>query len=331
MLLLAPLRPDDSEPVVVRKIGLVAQYLDILLTWRLWNFRTIAYSTMQYAMFVVMRDIRGLVARCTCPQAARVPWQGRRGPSPATTACECTSRTATARTASSPVSPITWRRSPSQPSRYLDYVSEGKTRYEVEHIWADHPGASYRRVHPSRRLRRAPQPHRGGLLLLPKSFNASYGDLIYADKLPHYHSARTCWRARCILSATRAQPGFVRFKEQSGLPFQPHAEFNKADLEQRSLLLPGLAERIWNPANLLKRGVAMIADLTACAGYRGSFPRLLCGYRSVVTESKTVKETPPWRRNDCRRGQPLLQRADDLFAAFSPLGLSRAPSRKSFL
>jgi len=62
MLLLAPLRPDDSEPEVVHKIGLVARYLDILLTWRLWNFRSIAYSTMQYSMFVVMRDIRGLAS-----------------------------------------------------------------------------------------------------------------------------------------------------------------------------------------------------------------------------------------------------------------------------
>jgi hypothetical protein len=60
MLLLAPLRPDDNEATLNYKLGLVARYLDILLTWRLWNSRTIAYSTMQYAMFVVMRDIRGL-------------------------------------------------------------------------------------------------------------------------------------------------------------------------------------------------------------------------------------------------------------------------------
>ena len=39
---------------------LVAMFVDILLTWRLWNFHSIAYSTMQYAMFLVMRDIRGL-------------------------------------------------------------------------------------------------------------------------------------------------------------------------------------------------------------------------------------------------------------------------------
>ena len=30
--------------------------------------------------------------------------------------------------------------------------------------------------------------HIGGLLLLPKSFNASYGDLPYAEKRGHYRS-----------------------------------------------------------------------------------------------------------------------------------------------
>ena len=40
-----------------QKLRLVGRFLDILLAWRLWNFRSIAYSTMQYAMFIVMRDI----------------------------------------------------------------------------------------------------------------------------------------------------------------------------------------------------------------------------------------------------------------------------------
>jgi hypothetical protein len=37
----------------------VAAYLDILIHRRIWNWRAIDYSTMQYAMFLVMRDIRG--------------------------------------------------------------------------------------------------------------------------------------------------------------------------------------------------------------------------------------------------------------------------------
>ena len=248
MLLLAPLRPDDSEPVVVRKVGLVAQYLDILLTWRLWNFRTIAYSTMQYAMFVVMRDIRGL-----SPDALAHKLHEFLGKEDETFASN--DRLRMHQQNRYPLHRILARLTDyvetqsGQPSRYLDYVSEGKTRYEVEHIWADHPErhtADF--THPADFAE-----HRnriGGLLLLPKSFNASYGDLIYADKLPHYNAQNLLARSlhpQCY----EHNPGFVRFKEQSGLPFQPHAEFNKADLESRSLLYRKLAERIWNPANLL--------------------------------------------------------------------------------
>jgi hypothetical protein len=58
-LLLAPLTPDDDQATVDRKLRVVASFIDILLARRLWNFRTIAYSTMQYAMFLVMRDVRG--------------------------------------------------------------------------------------------------------------------------------------------------------------------------------------------------------------------------------------------------------------------------------
>ena len=45
-------------------------------------------------------------------------------------------------------------------------------------------------------------------------------------------------------------------KEQSGLPFVAHPEFNKVDLETRSLLYRKIAERIWNPADLLTGGQA---------------------------------------------------------------------------
>ena len=59
-LLLAPLRVDDDQQTIDRKLEIVGRFTDILLAWRIWNFRATAYSTMQYAMFNVMRDIRGL-------------------------------------------------------------------------------------------------------------------------------------------------------------------------------------------------------------------------------------------------------------------------------
>ena len=54
-LLLAPLRVDDDQQTIDRKLEIVGRFTDILLAWRIWNFRATAYSTMQYAMFNVMR------------------------------------------------------------------------------------------------------------------------------------------------------------------------------------------------------------------------------------------------------------------------------------
>ena len=70
-------------------------------------------------------------------------------------------------------------------SRYLEYTTgKGKTRYEVEHIWADkderHADEFSHKADFSAYRNRI-----GGLLLLPKSFNASYGDLPYEYKVKH--------------------------------------------------------------------------------------------------------------------------------------------------
>ena len=249
MLLLAPLRSDDSDPVVVRKIGLVAQYIDILLTWRLWNFRSIAYSTMQYAMFLVMRAIRGLA-----PDALALMLHEFLGKEGETFASNDRLRVhqQNRRSIHRILARLTnyVETQSGQPSHYLDYVSEGKTRYEVEHIWADHPerhanGFSHPADFAEHRNRI------GGLLLLPKSFNASYGDLTYAEKLPHYNSQNLLARSlhpQCY----DHNPGFLRFKGQSGLPFSALTQFNKEDLDTRSQLYRQIAERIWNPADLLK-------------------------------------------------------------------------------
>ncbi|HEX9784142.1 MAG TPA: hypothetical protein VGA56_15600, partial [Opitutaceae bacterium] len=58
-VLLAPLRVEDDEPTALRKVRIVAAWLDILIHRRIWNFRAIDYSTVQYAMFLAMREIRG--------------------------------------------------------------------------------------------------------------------------------------------------------------------------------------------------------------------------------------------------------------------------------
>jgi hypothetical protein len=227
----------------------VGRFTDILLTWRLWNFRSIAYSTMQYAMFIIMRDIRGLAPEPLAHKLFEILQKEE----------ETFGSNQRLRVHQQNRYALHWvlahltdhvETQSGQPSRYLDYVSEGKGRYEIEHIWADHPER-----HTDELTHLADfAEHRnrlGGLLLLPKSFNASYGDLSYDDKLPHYNTQNLLARSlhqQCY----QHNPGFRRFVQESGLPFKAHTQFKMADLEERGVLYRQLAERIWNPDNLLR-------------------------------------------------------------------------------
>jgi len=253
-VLLAPLRLDVPEQTLLRKIRLTSAFLDILIHRRIWNFRSIDYSTMQYAMFVVMKDIRGrgldelaqmLRQRLDAESETfvsndRFRLHGMNGKHIHRVLARMTDYVET--------------RS-GLPSRYGEYIRRGGNKgYEIEHIWADHP---------ERHVGEFPHPSDfeeyrnriGGLLLLPKSFNQSYGDLPYTNKREHYVSQNLLTRSLNEKSYEH-NPGFLRFIEQSGLPFRPHAEFKKADLDARQELYRRLAEQIWSPERLEQEAVS---------------------------------------------------------------------------
>ena len=252
ILLLAPLRTDDAEETIMLKLRLVARFVDILLTWRIWNFRSIAYSTMQYAMFLVMRDIRGLepeqLAKTLYERLERLGSEGGTFMTNERLTVHQQNRYALHRLLARITDFI--ETESGQPSRYHEYVATGDARYEVEHIWAnryeyhedefdDHADFSEHR----NRI--------GGLLLLLKQFNASYGALPYEQKLPHYNSQNLLARS-LHESAYSNNPGFLTFIERSNLPFRSHHEFKRKDMEERGKLYQQLAARIWNPEDLLR-------------------------------------------------------------------------------
>lgn len=247
-VLLAPLRPDDPEEDILRKVRVAAAYLDILIAWRIWNTRAIDYSTMQYAMFLVMRDVRRksaaevadiLSARLaseteTFASNDRFRLHGMNGRQIHRLLARMTDYVET--------------RS-GMASRYSEYIQrKGKHGYEVEHIWADHPERHEDEFSHASDFEEY-RNRIGGPLLLPKSFNASYGDLPYADKREHYLKQNLLAQS-LHERAYQHSPGFVRFVRESGLPFKAHPEFKKVDLDARHELYKALAEDIWNPERL---------------------------------------------------------------------------------
>jgi len=257
MVLLAPLQPDDTEDIILKKLRITARYIDILLTWRLWNFRSIAYSTMQYAMFLVMRDIRGLT-----PQQLADKLYDRLQKEPENFQQNSPyhrrdiglylhqqNRRALHRILARLTDYVETQSG--MPSLYMEYVRDsGRNRHEIEHIWANKfEYFEDEFEHPSDF-----QEHRnrfGCLLLLPKSFNASYGDLPYESKLPHYLTQNVLARSlhpQCY----QHNPDFLKFVQESGLPFEPYKEFDRQALDERCELYRQIAERVWNPEDLLR-------------------------------------------------------------------------------
>lgn len=248
LLLLAPLRPEDSESSINAKLQLVARFVDILVAWRIWNSRSIAYSTMLYAMFLIMRDTRGLSPGNLAEKLhENLIKESETFHSNDRLRLHQQNRYALHRMLARITDFVETQSG--QQSRYREYVAIGRSRYEVEHIWANHPDQHREFTHPADFAE-----HRnriGGLLLLPKSFNASYGDLVYEEKLPYYTSQNLLAHS-LHPQAYEHNPGFQQFIRQSGLPFHSHEHFTRKDIEERSKLYRLIAERIWDPSSLIQ-------------------------------------------------------------------------------
>lgn len=249
--LLAPLSPSDTDLTISQKIRLVAAYLDILLARRLWSWRSISYSTLQYNIFLLLKDIRRqspevlleiLLKRLSDPEIGSFSsnlafsmhkmnrYMVHRLLARMTVALECGSK---------------------YPNHYLEYINkkgDPKNPFEVEHIWADAP-TRYADEFPQSSDFQNIRNRIGTLLLLPKKFNASFNDKTYEEKIaPYFH--QNLLASSLNEQNYKSNPGFLQFLAQTNLPFKPYTHFKKAEQEERQQLYVRLAEYTWRPDRL---------------------------------------------------------------------------------
>ena len=254
-LMLAPLRLTDDEETAHRKMHLVATFIEIMLARRMWNFKAIDHSTMQYRAFLIMKGIRGLELEALRDDLAR-----RLSPEGVERDDYIDFRTGEAFRLHGINGPQVHRllarlteflevRSGEAP-RYREYAnrSSRKGGYQIEHIWADHPERHVDEfTHPADFA--AYRNRVGGLVLLPAGDNASYSDMKYTEKVTHYAKQNLL---ACSLHAIAYEnkPGFQKFREATGLPFKAKTDFRKADLDERQALYIALADLCWSPDRL---------------------------------------------------------------------------------
>lgn len=243
-VLLAPLCKSDSEEAVRQKLSIASSFLDILIARRMWNFKAIHYSTMHYAMFQVIRDIRRkgieelgtllgerLAAQEETFDSDTLHLHGRNRPQVHRILARMTDYVETGS---------------DRASRYDEYSS---WRYQIEHIWANPHFSEHKEEFEHEWQFKRYRNRIGGLVLLKKPVNPSLGALPYGQKHKHYLKENLLTSSLHEHAYDR-DPGFRHFRSRSGLAFKPHPEFWKADFDERQELYRSLAEEIWNPKRL---------------------------------------------------------------------------------
>jgi hypothetical protein len=245
-LMLAPIVESDDQATAEKKMQLVAGYIDIFIARRIVNFRTLGYSSIVYTMFNLIKEIRGLDIPSLAAILEKKVTEMTEGFDGVKNLYMHQQNRRSIHYLLARMTEHVERQS-SLPSNFDQYVTRAtKNPFEVEHIWAD----KYQRHTDEFRSSNEFASYRnrfGDLLLLPKSFNASFGANTYDEKVKHYYGQNLLVKTlhhQCYEN----NPSFLAYRTRSKLSFQAHNEFKKADLDTRQALYQAICEEVWSPA-----------------------------------------------------------------------------------
>lgn len=233
-LILASIDYLDSTETIYKKIKLVSKYLTKILSWRVWNHYLISQSSMETPIYDLCIKIREKTAdeikTVFDSNPIEIPELNN--------------------------SPILNQQNRPKLKVLISLITEivasnsGEAHYllndkdmEVEHIWANHY-IQHKFEFESENDFATARNNIGDLLVLPKSFNSSYGDDPFEIKVAQYFSQN-------ILAQTLNEqkysnnPGFLQFKSSSGLPFKSYKEFKMASINERAELYKQILKWNW--------------------------------------------------------------------------------------
>lgn len=243
-VILAAISPPDDAETINKKIQIVSRYLDQYSARRIFNFKTVDYSTTKNAMFNISKKIR----RKTSDELKKIlkdellnmefsldnidrfylnQFTGRymlHILARMTYYIECGSGLT---------------------SKFEDYVNrEIHNPYDIEHVWADHYERFQNEFETEEDFQLARNKF-GDLLILPQDKNRSINDSTYGQKLPIYFGENLLVQS-LHENCYKNNPQFKQFIKEQSLPFKLETEFTKASIEARGRLYKAICQKIWD-------------------------------------------------------------------------------------
>ncbi len=232
-LILAAIKYGDTPDVVNQKIKIVSKYLTKVLSWRVWNHWMIAQSSLETPVYDLCKKVRNMdveTLRSTLdsdpidlPELNNSPTLNQQN----RTKLKVLISLITEIVANNAGTP--------------DYMLNRKN-IEVEHIWSNHFSQHTDECKDETDFATV-RDNIGDLLVLPKSFNASYGDNTYEEKVVQYFEQNILAQS-LNPNKYHNNPGFIHFMENSGLPFKPYTEFKRDSVAERADLYRQIL--LWN-------------------------------------------------------------------------------------
>ena len=242
-LVLAAIDPKETKEETDRKIKLVSCFLDLYFTRRIFNYKTVDFSSMVYNVFILSKKIRRLplakLLDLFREEISSMEFQ-------LGAIEEFRLSVWTTRYMLHLLARITdcIETGSGIPSNFKNYVDrEIKNPYDIEHIICDHHDW-FAAEYPDKNTFDLYRNKFGGLLLLPMDKNRSLNDLAFEKKLPIYFGENLLAKS-LNKDCYQNNPQFKHFYEGGQLGFKPYSTFDKKALLERQGLYEELAKKIW--------------------------------------------------------------------------------------
>lgn len=232
-LILASINYQDDDATVKEKIKIISKYLTKVLTWRVWNHWMISQSSMEASIYTLCKKIRDLkisdLEKILDSEPIELP---KLETSPTLNQ----QNKPKIKVILSLITEIV-----SKNSGNSDYMLN-KPDIEVEHIWSDHYEDHLDEFNDKTEFN-SYRNNIGDLLVLPKSFNASYGDSPYEVKVKQYFEQNILAQS-LNENKYKNNPLFIKFYKNNSLNFKPYKTFNKQSISERAELYKSIL--LWN-------------------------------------------------------------------------------------
>ena len=224
-LLISAIKYMDSDEIVEEKIKIVSKYITKVLTWKTWNHEMISQSAMEASVYQLCKEIRDLDISDLRAFLKNDPLKHPDLNNAPVLNQQIRHRLLVMLAL---ITEIVGRE-----SNESDYLLN-KPDMEVEHIWSNHYDQHLDEFDNESDFATT-RNSIGDLLILPKSFNASYNDDPYESKVEQYFSQNILAQTLNKRKYENA-PGFTKFLDRSKLAFKPYEFFNREAISERTEL-----------------------------------------------------------------------------------------------